>query len=169
MRTDPAPQGSELEQLTQYLDYQRESMLMKVDGLTQEQLARPHPPSALTLAGLLYHLALVEEDWMEVKFSGLPEREPWASADWDADRDWEFHAAPSMDPGQLRDRYRLACERSRTIVTEAAGLEQLSVTPLRGGQQFSLRWLLLHLIEETARHVGHADFLREAIDGTVGE
>jgi hypothetical protein len=70
---------------------------------------------------------------------------------------------------ELRGRYRQTCERSRQVAAEAAGLDQLSVRPIRNDQHFSLRWVLLHLIEETARHAGHADFLREAIDGTVGE
>lgn len=155
--------------LSQYLDYQRETVLSKTDGLTREQLARKHPPSELTLAGLLYHLSLVEEDWMEVRFAGLPDREPWASVDWDSDRDWEFRTAAHLGPESLQSRYRVACERSRHVVSNAAGLDQLSVKTLSGGQRFSLRWVLLHLIEETGRHAGHADLLREAIDGTVGE
>jgi hypothetical protein len=69
----------------------------------------------------------------------------------------------------LRRRYREACDRSRQVVTEATSLDQQSVQPLRDGTHFSLGWVLLHLIEETARHAGHADFLREAIDGAVGE
>src|SRR5215470_16985637 len=108
--------------LSQYLDYQRETILSKADGLTRDQLARKHHPSALTLAGLLYHLSLVEEDWMEVRFAGLPDREPWASVDWDSDRDWEFHAAADLGPELLQSRYRAACERSRHIVSNAAGL-----------------------------------------------
>ena len=68
MRIDPDPAGPELVMLSQYLDYQRETMLSKTDGLTRRQLAQQHPPSQLTLAGLLYHLSLVEEDWMEVRF-----------------------------------------------------------------------------------------------------
>ncbi len=169
MRDDPDPGGSELALLGEYLDYQRETMLSKTDGLTREHLARKHPPSELTLAGLLYHLALVEEDWMEVRFSGLPEREPWASVDWDADPNWEFRTATDFGPEQLHSRYREACRRSRHIVAQAKGLDQLSIKALRDGRHFSLRWVLLHIIEETARHAGHADFLREAIDGTVGE
>ncbi len=169
MRNDPDPGGSELTLLSQYLDYQRETMLSKTDGLTREQLARNHPPSELTLAGLLYHLSLVEEDWMEVRFSGLPDREPWAGVDWNADPNWEFRTATDFEPEQLQSRYREACERSRYVVSEAADLDRLSVKALRDGRRFSLRWVLLHLIEETARHAGHADFLREAIDGTVGE
>ena len=112
MRIDPDPAGPELVMLSQYLDYQRETMLSKTDGLTRQQLARQHPPSQLTLAGLLYHLSLVEEDWMEVRFAGLPDREPWASVDWESDPDWEFRTAAQLDPEQLRSRYREACERN---------------------------------------------------------
>ena len=169
VRVEPDPGGSELALLGEYLDYQRETMLSKTDGLTRVQLAQKHPPSELTLAGLLYHLALVEEDWLEVRFSGLPDREPWAGVDWDNDPDWEFRAATDLDPDALQSRYREACERSRQIVSAATGLDQLSVKALRDGRKFPLRWVLLHLIEETARHAGHADFLREAIDGKVGE
>ena len=169
MRNDPDLTGTELELLGQYLDYQRETMLSKTDGLTRAQLALTLPPSELTLAGLLYHLALVEESWLEVRFAGLPVREPWAGRDWDIDPDWEFRIAGDLEPEQVRKRYRDAGERSRQIVANAADLGQLSVEPLPDGRNFSLRWVLLHLIEETARHAGHADFLREAIDGTVGE
>lgn len=168
-RIDPDPAGPEAPALGQFLDYQRATILAKTEGLSGDQLARRHAPSAMTLAGLLYHLALNEEGWMEVRFAGLPEREPWASADWDADPDWEFHTAASLQPGQLRHRYEQACERSRQVLADAASLDQLSVQPLSNGQRFSLRWALLHLIEETARHAGHADILREAIDGHVGE
>jgi len=169
VRVDPDPSGSESVLLGQYLDYQRETMLLKIEGLTREQLAIRHAPSELTLAGLMYHLALVEEDWMEVRFAGLPDREPWVGVDWDTDPDWEFHTACDLEPDVLRRRYRDACDRSRQVVAGATGPDQLSVRPLRDGQHFSLRWVLMHLIEETARHAGHADFLREAIDRTVGE
>ena len=169
MRVDPEPNGSERELLCQYLDYQRETMLHKADGLNGDRLARAHPPSELTLGGLLHHLALVEESWMEVRFLGLSERAPWVGVDWDADPDWEFRTAAQLEPEQLQGRYRQACQRSRDVVSSAAGLDQLSARALRDGRHFALRWVLLHLIEETARHAGHADFLREAIDGTVGE
>lgn len=168
MRIDPDPAGSEVVLLGQYLDYERETMLSKTDGLTDEQLGRTHPPSELTLAGLLYHLTLVEESWVEVRFAGLPEREPWVGIDWEADPNWEFRTALELEPGQLRERYRQACERSREVLRDVA-LDHLSAQPMRDGRRFSVRWMLLHLIEETARHAGHADFLREAIDGQVGE
>jgi uncharacterized damage-inducible protein DinB len=169
MRVDPDPTASEAEALAQYLDYQRATVLAKTEGLDSAQLAYQHAPSSLTLAGLLYHLALVEENWMEHRFLGLPEREPWVGADWDGDPDWEFHTAVTLEPEELRQRYRDACDRSRKAMADAASLDQQSVMTLRGGRHFSLRWVLLHLIEETARHAGHADLLREAIDGGVGE
>jgi uncharacterized damage-inducible protein DinB len=169
MRIDPDREGSERTVLAQYLDYQRETMLLKAEGLTNEQLAQRLAPSELTLAGMLYHLALVEESWLEVRFSGLPRREPWSDVDWEADPDWEFHAAVGLDGDEVRQRYRDACERSRAVVDGARDLDQLSVQPTRDGGHFSLRWVLLHLVEETARHAGHADLLREAIDGAVGE
>ena len=169
MRQDPDTKAGERDALAQYLDYQRETILLKADGLSKEQLAATIPTSALTLAGILYHLALVEEDWMEVRFLGLPERADWAGVDWDADRDWEFHTAVTMEPEQLRERYRAACQRSRQAAAQADSLDQLSAFTGDDGWQFTLRWVLLHLIEETARHAGHADLLREAIDGTVGE
>ena len=169
MRIAPDPGGPELALLLEYLHYQRETVLAKTEGLTQAQLVQKYPPSDLTLAGLLHHLALVEESWMEERFSGLPVRAPWATVDWDADPDWEFRAAEGLDPEALRDRYRKACERSQHIVAAATGPEQMSCQTLRDGRHFSLRWVLLHLIEETARHAGHADLLREAIDGRIGE
>ena len=70
---------------------------------------------------------------------------------------------------QLRSRYREACDRSREVVLLSTGVDQLSIKALGDGRTFSLRWVLLHLVEKTARHAGHADFLREAIDGAVGE
>ena len=118
---------------------------------------------------MLKHLALVEDDWVQVLFSGLPELEPWASAPWDEDRDWEFHTAEQDSPDELRVLYQAAAgDRSRSGVA-GIGLDALSAGTNRAGQQLSLRWVLMHLIEETARHNGHADLLREAVDGTVGE
>jgi uncharacterized damage-inducible protein DinB len=169
VRTDPPETGPELDQLTSYLDLQRATMLWKTEGLTREQLAQPHPPSTLTLGGLLNHLALVEDSWFRVRFAGLPDDELWAGVDWDADPDFEFRTAAELEPEELRRRYEQACAWSREVVAAATSLDQLSVEPRRNGAHFDLRWVLLHLIEETARHAGHADLLREAIDGATGE
>jgi Protein of unknown function (DUF664) len=167
-RLDPQPATDERTTITEFLDYQRATLLMKVDGLGTAELAHRLPTSALTLVGLIKHLALVEDDWIQVKFLGLPELEPWASAPWDDDRDWEFNTAGNDDPGELRALYRAACERSRLGVADVA-MDALSAATDRDGKRWTLRWVLTHLIEETARHNGHADLLREAVDGTTGE
>jgi hypothetical protein len=169
MRIAPESNVDERATLSQYLDFQRETVLLKTDGLNEAGLRATLAPSVLTLGGILYHLALVEESWLEVRWLGAARREPWTGVDWGADPDWEFHAAAALSGEELRARYRDACERGRRVVREAEGLDQLSSGTRRNGQSFTLRWVLLHLIEETARHAGHADLLRESIDGVVGE
>lgn len=168
LRTDPDPIATERASLDQFLDYHRATLLGKTDGLDAEALASRLPTSELTLAGLLKHLALVESSWIQERFLGRPEEEPWASAPWDDDRDWEFHTALTDDPDELRELYRATCERNRAALA-GIDLDTLSVGRDREGRQWNLRWILQHLIEETARHNGHADLLREAIDGVVGE
>ena len=169
MRADLPNSGPELQALTGFLDAEREAILRKTDGLTREQLAQPLPPSTLTLAGLVNHLALVEDTWFRVRFAGLDDDPLWADHDWDADPDYEFRTAVDLDPEQLRQRYRDACARSREVVARAGSLDQLAVRTSRDGSHWDLRWVLLHMLEETARHAGHADLLREAIDGSVGD
>jgi len=160
--------AGEVETLNAFLDYYRAVMLDKVGGLTREQLATRLEPSTMTLVGMIYHLALVEAHWFSDIFAGEGIGEPWASVDWDADRDWEWNTAPSMDPTIVFDAYRHACERSREIAEAAESLDQLSVKD-DDGEKWSLRWILVHMIEETARHAGHADLIRESIDGEVGD
>lgn len=168
-RTEPERQGGELALLQQFLELQRSTILAKTAGLDRDSMARRLPSSDLSLGGLLYHLALVEESWMEVDFLGKEMPEPWAKVDFGTDPEWEFRRGGELDPDAVRLRYLEACENSRQAVVQAGGADQLSAKPDWDGQHFSLRWVLLHLIEETARHVGHADLLREALDGSVGE
>ena len=168
-RTDPPLQGPELPMLLGFLDYHRATLLMKVEGLDKERMNRRLPSSELTLAGLVKHLALVEDTWFSERTVGTPV-EPWASAPWDDDVDWDFHSAPEDEPADLVDLYRAACERSRRVVEAVGGdLDHVTVAPSRSGEHFALRWVILHMIEETARHNGHADLLRESIDGVTGE
>jgi len=171
-RVDPQLVGDELTLLTQFLEFHRATLLEKVSGLTHEQLNTASvPPSTMTLAGMVKHLALVEDDWFHVRLLGHAEPDVWSDADFDADRDWEWHTAREHAPGDLIALYEGACARSRAAVAEVRGnLDALSVVPDRHtGGAFSLRWILIHMIEETCRHNGHVDLLREAIDGTVGE
>lgn len=169
-RTDPDLQADERTSLVEFLDYHRATFQNRIDGLDHEQLNRRLAPSSLTLASLTKHLALVEDSWFHEDFLGVALPEPWSSAPFDEDRDWEMHSAVDDDPAYLASLYAAACERSRAIVAAAESLDTLSARiGEREGKAFSLRWILLHMIEETARHNGHADFLREAIDGVVGE
>ena len=170
MRQDPDPtSASERDSLGQYLDYQRETILLKTEGLTKAQLGQKIPSSDLTLAGILYHLALNEQGWFEVQFLGREDREDFAGIDWEADPNYEFRTALEKEPDWLRRRYRDACNRARQVAAAASSLDAVSVRTRPDGKPFTLRWVLLHLIEETARHAGHADLLREAIDGVTGE
>lgn len=172
-RTDPPLAADEASMLVAYLDYHRDTLRMKVDGLTADQLRRSHPPSTLTLGGLLKHVALNEASWFGRVLHGRPMAEPWVSADWDADPDWEFNSARDDSPEELRRVMDDAVAQASRDIDEAlrlGGLDQLSVTPsLRESGQFTLRWILLHMIEEYARHNGHADLIRESIDGATGE
>ncbi len=168
MCTDPPENASEGATLAAYLAHQRETVLLKTEGLTRGQLGRAHPPSSLTPAGLLDHLALVEESWSVQRFAGRPVPEPWVGVDRDATPDWWRTPCPPPLTGSRRDP---AAGRRRTdaVVAQAGSLDAVSAVPLREGGRLSLRWMLLHLVEETARHAGHADLLREAVDGAVGE
>jgi uncharacterized damage-inducible protein DinB len=128
VRQDPQPGiTNERETIDQYLDYQRETIGLKTEGLSKEQLGQRIATSDLTLAGILFHLALVEESWLEVRFLGLPERDEWRDVDWEADPNWEFRTALTMDPDDLRRRYRDACDRARRSAASATSLDQLSV------------------------------------------
>lgn len=154
--------------LTEFLDFYRTVLVRKGSGLTPEQLTATVAASTLTIGRLIRHMTLVENHWFDETFAGLPEREPWASADWDADRDWEMTTAHGMAFADLRADFDEACERSRSHVEESPSLDVLA----SGGDstnRVSLRWILIHMIEEYARHCGHADILRESIDGRIGD
>jgi hypothetical protein len=168
-RTDPDTQAAEPAMIGQYLDYHRATLVGKASGLDRDQLARTHPPSTLTLIGLVKHAALNEDHWFQHVLLGRPRPEPWASAPWDDDEDWEFTTAVGDDPAYVFHLYDQACARSRAALAEVGDLDTLSLGTSRRGERFSARWITLHMIEETARHNGHADLLRESIDGVTGE
>jgi len=172
-RTDPPLRSDELATLLGFLNYHRGTLRRKTEGLDESGLRRTHPPSTLTLAGLLKHVALNESHWFGYVLHDRPLPKPFASADWDADVDWELTSAVEDSAADLQ---RLMDEAVRTADADIAaayasgGLDFPSARPSRDtGESFSLRWILLHLIEEYARHNGHADLIRESIDGTTGE
>jgi uncharacterized damage-inducible protein DinB len=172
-RPEPPLDATEADTLLGFLDFHRATLEWKTRGLADEQLRTALAPSSMTLGGMLKHLALVEDHWFTEVAAGTPEPEPWASVDWAADRDWEWHSA-AQDPGDaLRALWAASVARSRTVTDRllAEGPEALGRLHARptGQTQFSLRWILVHMVEEYARHNGHADLLREAIDGSVGE
>jgi uncharacterized damage-inducible protein DinB len=150
-------------------------VLLKCEGLTAEQLGRAAvPTSSLTLGGLLHHLALVEDSWFRVRFLGEEHVPPWVTVDWDADPDWDWHSAVDDTPEQVRELFDEAVARADKAIDEAlarpTGLGTPSARPSRrSGNPYSLRWILLHMVEEYARHNGHADLIRESIDGQTGD
>ena len=173
-RIDPPLHGDEVTILRSFLDYHRDTLRLKCQGLSQQQLAQPLPPSDMTLGGMMKHLAIVESSWFERVFAGGEYMPPFDTVDWDADRDWEWHSAADDSPDELMGLFDDAVARADRVIDEAlakpTGVDTPSVRPTRkGDQHFSLRWILLHMIEEYARHNGHADLLRESIDGETGE
>jgi uncharacterized damage-inducible protein DinB len=172
-RTFRPPRADEPTTLRAFLDYHRETLRMKCSGLTQEQLAQTLPPSEVTLGGIMRHLTCVESGWFG-GFEGTPLMPPFDNAPWDEDPDWEWHTARDQTPEQLVELYAESCRRSDTVIDTAlaadgVGLDGLSVDEEEGVGRFSLRWILLHMIEEYARHNGHADLIRESIDGQTGQ
>ncbi|MBD0292051.1 MAG: DinB family protein [Jiangellaceae bacterium] len=168
---EPPLAGDETTTLLGSLERQRATFAWKCGGLDAVGLRARLKPSAITLGGLLKHLALVEDDYFTRRLLGRPLGPPWDTVDWDADPDWEWRSAAEDTPEQLMTLWRDAVVRSRSAAAEALadrGLDQLARSA-RWTEPPSMRRLLVDLIEEYARHVGHADLIRESIDGLVGE
>jgi uncharacterized damage-inducible protein DinB len=171
-RPEPPSDSDETDTLLGFLDYQRATLAWKCAGLDAAGLRATTAASTMTLGGLLKHMALVEEHWFSRWLHDRKMGSPWDSIDWDADPDWEWRTAAEDTPEQLRGIWQSAVERSRADVAEAltaGGLGQRARRIGTDGEQPSLRWILCHMIEEYARHNGHADLLREAVDGETGE
>jgi hypothetical protein len=169
---EPPVAGDETATLLGSLDRQRATLAWKCGGLDAAGLRATLAPSTITLGGLLKHLALVEDEYFTGRLQGRTLGHPWNTADWDADPDWEWHSAAGDSPEQLRTLWQDAVARSRAAVAEALAdgdLGQLARRRWPDGRAPSLRRILIDLIEEYARHVGHADLIRESVDGLVGE
>ena len=172
-RTRPPLAADEVTTLLAFLNYHRDTIRMKTGGLDRAGLGVTLGPSTMTLGGMLKHLSLVESSWFSEDLLGGPLMPPFDTVDWDADRDWDWDSATEDTPEELRALFDEACARSDAIISDAladGGLETLSVVRSpRTGEQISLRWIIVHMIEEYARHNGHADLIRESIDGATGQ
>ena len=166
-RTDPPPAADERPMLDAWLEFHRATLAAKCAGLTDDQLReRAVPPSSLSLLGLVRHMAEVERNWFRHKLTG--EEAPYYFIT-DEDEDADFNAVDGASVEEAFSIWRAECESARVIAAATPSLDTLAKRARGNGMVVSLRWILLHMIEEYARHNGHADFLRERIDGSVGD
>jgi hypothetical protein len=169
---EPPLAGTEAEHLVGALDRLRTTFRWKADGLDAAGLGTRIGASTLTLGRLLKHLARAEAQLFGPKLDGSPIGEPWDAVDWDGDSEWDFESADRDTPEQLYAIWDDTAARSRRRLDAAladGGLDQLVHLEWPGRGRFSLRRLVCDMIEEYGRHTGHADLLREAVDGRVGE
>lgn len=161
-RTKRVPAGSERETLEAFLDFQRDTLLWKVSGLTDEQLQKAWTPSGMSLHGLVKHMAYVERNWFQNRFllRGLPI--PWR----DGDPGGDFRIEPGETAASVIAFYRAEIAESKRVLADVDSLEAIAKDPER---PHSMRTILIHMVEETARHNGHADLMREMTDGATGE
>jgi uncharacterized damage-inducible protein DinB len=171
-RPEPPIAADEAATLFGFLDYQRATLAWKCRGVDSAGLAVTVAVSSMTLGGIVKHMAYVEQSWFSRTLHDRDPAPPWDTVDWNADPDWEWHSAAQDTPEQLFALWESAVSQSRTLVAEAlanAGLDQLARRTWPDGSAPSLRWIVCHMIEEYARHNGHADLIRESIDGVTGE
>jgi uncharacterized damage-inducible protein DinB len=165
MRSDTPQVWDERGTLTAMLDYVRETVRAKCEGLSEaDARSTPLPTSPLmSISGLVSHVHWVEYSWFQVRFLGEEDLGPWT----DEDPDREMHFALDIPIADLLDAYDAQSERYRALVA-ATDLDARSVDTISTGEQVTMRWIILHLIEEIARHNGHIDLLREMADGVTG-
>ena len=169
---EPPRAADEVAAVLGELDRVRSYIAWKCGGVDAAGMRATLGPSTMTLGGLLKHLALVEDTHLARLWSATEPGPPWNAVDWDADPDWEWRTAANDSPEQLMSGWEQAVGRSRAIVADAlaeGGLDHVGMYVSSNGQSPNLRRMLLDLIEEYARHVGHADLIRESVDGLTGE
>jgi hypothetical protein len=171
-RPEPPIAGDETAMLLGYLERQRATFAWKVGGLDAAGLRVTLGTSALTLGGMLKHLARFEDDMSNEWLLGRGQLAPWDAVDWDADHAWDWRTAAEDAPAELYARWQDAVARSRARFAEAlaeGGLERRAPgVRSEHGESPNLCYVLLNMIEEYARHNGHADLIRESVDGLVG-
>lgn len=163
--------ADEVTTLRGFLDHFRDTLRRQCSGIGADGLARTLPPSTVTLGGLLKHLAFVEHWWFSQVLHGNEPTGIWADVDWEADEDWDWHSAAHDSPDQLRtwldEEIAAADARIDEALARGEGLDTRAVRA-RHGSAPTLRWILVHMVEEYARHCGHADLVRESVDGRTG-
>lgn len=167
-RPEPPLAADETATLVAFLEYQRATMAWKCRGVDRAGLRARVGVSSISLGGLLKHLARIEDYWLSRRLHGRDPQPMWATMEWAA----EWTSAGNDSPEELVALWEGAVERSRAHVAEAlagGGLEWLAREAWPDGSSPSLRWILVHMIEEYARHNGHADLIRESVDGSTGE
>ena len=167
-RRDPPHSAPERDMLLAWLEYHRATLAIKCEGLTPDGMRHPAvPPSPLTLLGLIRHMTEVERSWFRRRMAGEAAPPLYYSDD---NPDGDFDDAGSADAVEGMARWHAECEHSRKVVAGSASLDDMQRgETVAGREPVSLRWVLIHMIEEYARHNGHADLLRERIDGATGE
>ena len=171
-RVHPPIEAGEALSALGFLDYQRATLAWKTRGLDSAGLQARTAASTMTLGGLLKHMAYVEDHWFSHWLAGNDRAAPWNGVDWKKNRDWDFESAAEDTPEELHGLWHGSVLRSRAAAAAAmaaGGFDTRSEREWSEGGRPTLRWIVLHMIEEYARHNGHADLLREAIDGEVGE
>jgi uncharacterized damage-inducible protein DinB len=171
-RPEPPRAADEAGTLLGFLEFQRATLEWKCSGLDGAGLRAKLPPSSMTLGGILKHMAYVEDAWFSHSLHARDKPAPWNTVDWKAEPDWEWDSAAEDSPEELRALWRDAVAASRVLTAQAmadGGLDRLAQRPFADGGVVSLRWILTHMIEEYSRHNGHADLLRESVDGQTGE
>lgn len=169
---EPPLAGSETEHLFGALDRLRTTFRWKADGLDDQELRATVGASTLTIGSLLKHLAFVEVFYARLKLAGQSPGAPWETVDWEANPGWDFSSAAGDSAEELYTLYDDAVARARASYRTAVadgGLDQIVGASDDAGRHASLRRLVFDLVEEYGRHTGHADLLREAVDGRVGE
>jgi hypothetical protein len=165
-RNDPAFVADELRMLDAWLDFHRATLLTKSAGLDGPQLrARAVPPSTLSLLGLVRHMAEVERNWFRNVLADEGAPPLFYSDDFP---DGDFDLVDDADAGADLATFHAEVDHARALTATAGSLDDIGRRQRRG-EDVSLRWILVHMIEEYARHNGHADLLRQCVDGTVGE
>ena len=172
-RPEPPFSGDEVGMLRGFLDHYRGTIRLQASGLTDAQLDQALPPSDLTLGGMLKHLAFVEDYWLSYNLAANDPAPPWDTAPWHDDEDWDWHSAAGAPHAELDALLAAAIARADECLDAALAADPdlgrlvARPRPPEKGETATVRWVLVHMVEEYCRHAGHADLIRQSIDGAT--